>query len=363
MDSILHDTYQRSFLVHLPPNYSPNEETALLIAMHGGFGSASNLQNQSQLSAKADTENFIVVYPEGVKGGVLDIRTWNAGECCGFASNFNVDDVGFINALLDTLIQRYSIDTERIYAAGMSNGGFMAYRLACELSERIAAIASVGSSMSLPECTPSRAVPLIHFHSYLDENIPYAGGVGTAGASNHFNISQDSIQSIWSALNACPSEKEVVVDNEEYTFIRYDDCACGSKIDHYTTQDGGHSWPGGVATPVGDPTSKFINANDLMWTFFQQYTLTCDNTSSLNPTAKNTTDFILSPNPSTGIFVCESSILSQPYQLSVFDSQGKMVLEVEDTPILDLSAQLPGLYYLRIKSEGQHLIRKMLKMD
>ena len=153
-DSIHFDGYNRTYLLHLPSGYSGMDSIPLVIAMHGGFGSADNLQNQSQLSIKADAENFIVVYPEGVKGGVLNIRTWNAGWCCGFASLLKINDVGFIDALLDTLINQYSIDTNRIYATGMSNGGFMSYRLACELSDRIAAIAPVASSMSLTSCVP-----------------------------------------------------------------------------------------------------------------------------------------------------------------------------------------------------------------
>ncbi len=362
IDSILFDSQQRTYLLHLPVDYSPTEKLPLLVAMHGGFGSALNLQSQSLLSEKADKEKFIVVYPEGVKGGALDIRTWNAGACCGHASTNNVDDVGFINALLDHLIPGYAVDTERIYATGMSNGGFMAYRLACELSDRIAAIASVGSSMTVPDCMPSRAIPIIHFHSYLDENIPSQGGVGS-GPSTHYNISQDSIHRIWTKLNGCTSEKEILVDNEEYTFIRYDDCACESRVDHYTTQDGGHSWPGGNAGPLGDPTSEFINANDLMWSFFQGYSLACDNTTSLDPPLRNNADFTVFPNPSSGLFYCKSPLFSKTYQLTVFDGQGKQILEVLDTPTLDLSGQLPGLYYLRIKTEEELVIRKMLKMD
>jgi len=151
-DSIPFGGYDRTYLVHLPTGYTGTTDLPLIIAMHGGFGNAYNLQNQSQLSIKADAENFIVVYPEGLVGGALNISSWNAGWCCGWTSNNNIDDVGFINALLDTLIAHYSVDTNRIYATGISNGGFMAYRLACELSDRIVAIAPVAASMSMTTC-------------------------------------------------------------------------------------------------------------------------------------------------------------------------------------------------------------------
>ncbi len=190
-DSIFFDGRYRTYLLHLPSGYNGNDPLAMIIAMHGGFGSAANLQNQSQLSVKADASNFIVVYPEGVKSP-LKIRTWNAGWCCGWASRTNVNDVGFISALIDTLIEKYAVDAKRVYATGMSNGGFMAYRLACELPDKIAATAPVAASMSMTDCTPSRPVPVIHFHSYLDKNAPYPGGIGE-GPSDHYNPPQDSV--------------------------------------------------------------------------------------------------------------------------------------------------------------------------
>ena len=111
---IVHDGMDRTFLLHLPIGYNDSTDIPLIVAMHGGFGNAYSIENQSQLSAKADVENFIVVYPEGVVGGGLNISSWNAGWCCGYASNSNVDDVGFIDALLDTLINLYAVDTNRI---------------------------------------------------------------------------------------------------------------------------------------------------------------------------------------------------------------------------------------------------------
>jgi len=170
--SLTWDRTDRTYLVHLPAGYDGTVELPLVIAMHGGTGNAVNIENQSQLSVKANQENFIVVYPEGVSRPVTNIRTWNAGWCCGFASSSEADDVGFINALLDTLIKNYSVDNNRIYATGMSNGGFMSYRLACELSYRIAAIAPVAATMSMTSCNPDRPVPVMDIHSFLDEAVP-----------------------------------------------------------------------------------------------------------------------------------------------------------------------------------------------
>ena len=141
-DSINVGGLWRTFAVRLPSVYDGGSALPLVIAMHGGFGSGTQLETQSQLTTKAEQEGFIVVYPDGVASN-LNIRTWNAGGCCGYAMNNDIDDVGFMNALLDTLQADFAIDTQRIYFTGMSNGGFMTYRVACELSERIAAIAPV----------------------------------------------------------------------------------------------------------------------------------------------------------------------------------------------------------------------------
>ena len=296
-DSIAYGGYKRSYLVHLPTGYTQNAKLPLVIAMHGGFGNADNLQNQSQLSVKADAENFIVVYPEGLKEGILNISSWNAGWCCGWASKNNIDDVGFIDALLDTLIDQYSIDSGKVYATGMSNGGFMAYRLACELSNRIAAIATVAASMSMTNCTPERPIPIISFHSYLDEHVPYSGGIGN-GPSLHHNSPQDSVLQVWAEANLCLNLNDTIIHNDQFLHRNWSNCDCESIIEQYATYDGGHSWPGGKQTLVGDSVSSFINATDIMWSFFKQHSLDCNSITGLNWHTKNN-KLKIYPNPFT----------------------------------------------------------------
>ncbi|MBK8506091.1 MAG: phospholipase [Saprospiraceae bacterium] len=298
-DSLVSDGLQRTFLLHLPVGYQGQEAIPLVIAMHGGFGSAENLQDQSGLSEVADNQQFAVVYPEGVKGGLLNIRTWNAGWCCGYSSTTNVDDVGFINTLLDTLLKKYAIDSQRIYATGMSNGGFMSYRLACELSDRIAAIAPVACSMSLSNCEPSRAVPVMHFHSYLDSSVPYQGGFGD-GVSDHYNPPLDSVMDQWSVHNVCQSVRDTLVDDDRYTLIQWKNGDCQSEIWQYLTRDGGHSWPGGSKTIIGDPVSEHVNASETMWGFFSQFSLACNLTSASIWKGTNKSRFRLFPNPTSG---------------------------------------------------------------
>jgi|JYMV01.1.fsa_nt_gi polyhydroxybutyrate depolymerase len=271
-DSIPYGGYDRTYNLHLPTGYTGSTSIPLIIALHGGGHSAIEIESMSGLSLKADLENFIVVYPEGVKGPLSNARTWNAGECCGYASFANIDDVGFIDALITILTSQYNIDTTRIHATGVSNGGFFAYRLACELSNKIASIAPVASSMTLDYCTPDRPVSIIHFHSVNDTRVPYQGGVGS-GFATHYNPPIDSILNIWSNINVCLNIDETIISNGLYTYRNWSNCECGNEIIYYLTQDGGHSWPGGIPTATGDSVSNYINATDLMWDFFQQHTI------------------------------------------------------------------------------------------
>lgn len=346
-DSIPFDGLQRSYQLHLPPTYDGSESLPLVIAMHGGFGSGIQLENQSQLSEKSDEENFIVVYPDGV-ASPLNIRTWNAGDCCGFAANTDVDDVGFINALIDSLISWHAIDTLRIYATGMSNGAFMSYRLACELSHRIAAIAPVAGSMSVEECNASAAVPIIHFHSYLDSNVPYAGGYGD-GVSSHYNPPLDSVLSVWSSIDACQIENDTLQNDSSLTHVVWENCDCSYSIEYYITQDGGHSWPGGTGTLIGDLPSEVINANDLMWAFFEEYSLECGDVLALNETPTEKKQIKVFPNPTIGTFILVGEKLSR---VIAYNFEGKEVFEIEMPPSdmlnISLSGEPIGNYFLKV---------------
>jgi len=353
-DSIMHSSGYRTYLLHLPPSYVPGNPAPVLIAMHGGFGSGPQLENQSQLSVKADSEGFIVVYPEGVKGN-LNIRTWNAGGCCGYAMNNNIDDVGFISTLLDSLINKLTIDTNRIYATGMSNGGFMSYRLACELSGRIAAIAPVAASMNVQNCNPPRPVPVIHFHSYLDYNVPYTGGIG-AGTSNHYNPPLDSVLHVWSLINSCQTPDDTIRHDSSLTHLKWDNCSCDHYLELYLTADGGHSWPGGNATGIGDPVSTVISANDLMWDFFQQYSLQCG-TTGMKETGNNSITLKVTPNPPEGDITLQTEGVLHHADLILYHSTGRIVRRIDNVSGQRLEIKrenLPaGIYFVQVYESGK----------
>lgn len=257
----------RKNILHVPKSYFDRKEPAsLIIALHGGLGTPKNIEDQSKLSFLSDREGFIVCYPQGLAG-----RTWNGGNCCGGASQSELDDVGFIDELIDQLLTDYNIDPKRVYVTGMSNGGFMSYRLACELSNKIAAIAPVAGTMAIDQCNPENPMPIIHFHSYQDRSIPLEGGVGE-GISRHYNPPVDSVLSVWSSFNNCQLTDSLFYSGEDYDHIVWYNCNNEAIIEAYFTQDGGHQWPmGEKPTKDGDEPSQVINANELMWAFFQAH--------------------------------------------------------------------------------------------
>jgi polyhydroxybutyrate depolymerase len=272
-DSLQVDGYQRTYLLNLPPDYNNNTPLPLVIALHGTAGSALQMERDYKLTTKSNNAGFIVVYPEGVpSNGRLGVRTWNAGSCCDFAMEQNINDVKFIRQLIEKVAVTYKIDPKKIYATGMSNGAMMVYRLGCELSDRLAAIAPVsGTLMTTQACTPGRAVPVMHIHSVQDTKIPYAGGYGLA---NYYFHPVDSALHVWATIDGCNPEPLVITNAPLYTHTQYVDCRNNTTVQLYLTKDGGHSWPGGLqARPAADEPSAAFDATDLIWGFFQQNTL------------------------------------------------------------------------------------------
>lgn len=262
----------RTFLLNLPPGYySADDDFPLVIAMHGTGGDAYQFEQDYSFTKLANDNDFVVVYPEGVRSdGILGIRTWNAGYCCDYATDNNVDDVGFISELIDYLSADYRIDPRRIYVTGMSNGGMMAYRLACEIPGQIAAIAAVSCSMTTGQgISPAQPVPILHIHAEPDTKIPNEGGIGIGG---YYFPPIDSVLNVWALADECTSGPQLVVDNTDYSVTEWENCENNTVIRYYLTKDGGHAWPGGIkARPGADEPSKAINANTLIWEFFRQF--------------------------------------------------------------------------------------------
>lgn len=316
------------------------------MGFHGGFGSAEQMENHYHLNEFADKNGFIMVYADGVGDPILNIQTWNGGACCGYAMKQKVDDVGFVDALIDQLIVDYSIDTTMVYATGMSNGAFMCYRLACELSHRITAIAPVAGSMGVDLCQPTNPVSIIHIHSAQDDHIPYEGGVGN-GVSKHYNPPLDSVFDVWAELNET-DPSQVIQDDDEYLLKAWPSGKCGSSIQFYLTTDGGHSWPGGEKpTQFADDPSKYINAGEVMWAFFKTKKRNCPTgTQEINKTW-NTPPF---PNPfANSLHInCEDKTLISIYSLAGSLCYQKTINQSQE---IDLGHLPDALYLVHLESK------------
>lgn len=361
-DSIPVGNQWRTYMTHLPAGYQPSNRYPLVFCFHGGQNGAQSAQlgwqaiaYMSNLSQKADAEGFIVVYPEGTV--INNNRTWNAGGCCQPATTNNIDDVGFVRQLIDTLLRDYPIDSTRVYASGSSNGALLCYRLACEMPQKIAAIASISGTQEFFPCTPSAQIPIINFHSKVDIAVPYQGGVGQGPSGTNFT-SQDSTMQIWTALNHCTTRDTVVNGGSTgYTFIRIHGCSCNVEYHHYATSDGGHSWPSG--NPNNHPVSFQVNATNLLWSFFQNYTLGCTPTSIRSD--HSTLNVSLYPNPVHDFLYLKHQEAMLHYK--VLNLCGQVIHAGTATNAIDLSTCMPGLYFVHVHTAQGIQVFKVVKED
>ena len=281
----------RHYIVHVPPQAreAPPRPLAVVLSFHGGGGSAKGMQAYARTDALADREGFLVVYPDGTGRWGRRLLTWNAGSCCGYALTHHVDDVAFVRALLDDLARRTPVEARRIYATGLSNGAMMAYRLAAEAGDRIAAIAPVAGGMVVDAIRSPRPVPILHMHSLDDPRALYGGGLGPPFPFTNTRVMQPNMDSViarWTAFDGCPGSPTVGKKQQgrpgsaaaahTATPYTYGPCALGSEIVLWKLTGAGHTWPGaGVQSwqkYVG-PATDVIDANTLMWRFFQRFTL------------------------------------------------------------------------------------------
>ena len=252
----------RTFLVHLPPSYCTQFQ-ALVINYHGYDNTAQRTAQHTNMGAEADKEGFILVFPQAVDSP----PSWDAG-IGHFGPTGDADDVQFTRDLIGYMENNYCVDTHRIYVTGYSEGGGMVYRLACELSQQIAAFATVeGAFYHVPGgCNPSRPVPFLEMHGQADQLAPYNGNPGMGMAS------VQTILNLWLGIDRCQSANKVIFQKDDVTGIEWPSCASGTVVEHYRISDGGHTWPGSSPEPSLGFTTSTIDANVVIWNFFKQFT-------------------------------------------------------------------------------------------
>ncbi len=273
---------QRRYLVHVPAKLDLTQPAAVVLAFHGGGGNPQSMVRLSGLNAKADAAGFLVVYPYGTGRLADNLLTFNGGGCCGYAMENKVDDVAFTRALLDDLATVARVDTNRVFATGLSNGGIVAHYIAAQLSDRIAAIAPVGGPLMVDTIQPRRPVAVMHFHGTGDEFAPFKGGYGKGSFGRNkgvtdFKSVEHTLQA-WVKANGCKSVPEVVAlpdkadDGMKSTRKTWSGGRGGSEVVLIEIEKGGHTWPGQkpIVAMLG-PSTMDISANDLMWEFFQRH--------------------------------------------------------------------------------------------
>jgi len=272
-----HGGSQRAYLVHVPRGYDATRPTPVVVAFHGG-GGHMNLQANANYNivGKADSAGFIAVFPNGysrLPSGKL--ATWNAGNCCDRARDLNIDDVGFVRAMLVQLQSRVNVDPQRIFATGMSNGGMLSHRLACEMADTFRAIAPVAGTDGTLTCSPVRPISVLHIHAKNDTHVQFYGGAGKDAFRDETKVadfvSVPETISRWTQRNRCTAAPKRVLDVPGAYCEAHTGCADGVQVQLCVTEKGGHSWPGVKEVRSGkEPASQAINANDVMWDFFQR---------------------------------------------------------------------------------------------
>jgi polyhydroxybutyrate depolymerase len=273
------DNTTRSFIVYLPENFNKAQKHPVIFLFHGGgskAGSMLNISRGTDFKSLSEENGIILVAPQGIE------KSWNDGRKTK-ANKLNIDDVKFISQLLKYIIDKYSVDTTRIYATGISNGGFMVSRLGCEIGYKFAAIAVVAATMGkdIPysTCTPDFTLPVMYIHGTADPIIPFDGGEKSIGAEGAF-VSHQQVIDKWVAINKCnPVPITTQLPNTAFDGTTVTEQVYSSRINNANVislivNNGGHTWPGGkqyLPKFLIGRVSRDINACEMIWKFFSEY--------------------------------------------------------------------------------------------
>lgn len=351
--SIMYGGVERAYILYVPASYQSDNAAPLVLNFHGYTSNNLEQMFYGDFRPIADTAGFLVVHPMGTTDA-LGNPHWNVGW--GLST---VDDVGFTNALIDSLSAGYTIDQERIYSTGMSNGGFFSYKLACELSHRISAIASVTGSMNVGQtatCNPDHPMPVMEIHGTADDVVAYSGNIIFASVPSvvDFWVNKNSCNTtaVFSSIDdtdqadACTAEHYVYTDGQH-----------GTTVEHYKIIGGAHTWPGSAFGGAG--TNQDMDASAEIWRFFSKYNIHGRITTTAVDPVPNTPQVNVYPNPVAHVLTLEiSGDESTKYVLFSATGQAISVGWLNSgTNELNVDFLSPGVYYLKIGPQFIKLIR------
>ena len=357
VDSIYSGGMYRNYRIYIPAIYTGATARPLIINMHGYTSNALQQQFYSNFEPIADTANFLMVYPNGTFSG--GSQFWNAG-----ISSIGVNDISFLSNLIDSLKSQYNIDLNRVYSTGMSNGGFMSHTLACELSNRITAIASVTGSIFVSQygtnCHPTRPVPVMQIHGTADGTVPYLGNSTMAPI--------DSVVKYWVKKNNCsliPTTTAVpninLTDGCTADHFVYSGGTLGSTVEHYRVNSGAHTWPGAPFS-IG-VTNQDFSASKEIWRFFRPFKL--NSLTSINEVDQQNLNFSLFPNPTTNLLQFKYDGYNQQLvNIEIVDIYGKIVLsENHNSNNIQVGQLNTGLYFITITENGKRIAKQKFVKD
>ena len=348
--SITHDGIQRDYILYIPELYDGNTTVPLVLNFHGFGSSASQQMFYGDFRDIADTEGFLLVHPEGTT--FIGNQFWNVGFP-GLSSN--IDDVGFTEALIDELATLYAIDLDRVYATGMSNGGFMSFLLACQLSEKIAAVASVTGSMTqdtFDDCNAQHPTPVLQIHGTEDDVVLYN--------ENNLSLPIPDVISYWVDHNNCETTPTTttlpdvdVSDGSTIEHSVYEDGDNGVTTEHMKVIGGGHTWPGSVLNTAG--TNQDIDASMEIWLFFSRYDI--DGLLSTDDFENN--QVTIYPNP-TQSKINLSLNFSKEVDYKLFSPLGKQLMTgtiTSSNEEIDISYLPSNIYFLKVGNQFYKVLK------
>lgn len=351
-DSFVYQSYQRQYIVHVPPALDPNTAPAVVMVLHGGSGNYRSVQGFTQMNRVSNENGFLAVYPQG-QGIAPPGFSWADGRGT-TADDANIDDVGFLSRLIDTLYRDYAIDTDRVYVCGFSNGGFMTQRLACEIPGRFAAVGALGCSIDtslIQRCTPGQAVPMAYVSGTADPEVPYEGGAMRNPRVTPI-VPVDTAVQFWVRNNNCRQGPTVIdipdsvpSDRSTVELWQYTDCDCAAAVYFYKIIGGGHTWPGVPIAqfPQLGATNEDLHASDALWDFFRPFSR-CDTATAVRDT-EPPGRCALFPNPARDRLDIQSD---KPLRkAALFHAQGRKLGTYKHPP-LHVHSLPPGVYFLRI---------------
>ena len=348
--SFVHDGITRTYSFYVPASYVPGNAVPMVIGLHGTSSSGSNFAQYRDFRPIADTANFIVVHPDG--STFIGISFWNYGD----EIPSSVDDIGFIEALIDTISAQYTINQNRIYCTGMSNGSFLSYTLACQ-SDRFAAIAGVTGSMSTSTyntCNPANPIPTMHIHGTEDGINPYTG--------NSTMIAIEEVSLFWATQNNCNTTPIITAvpdidtgDGATAERYLYENGTNGHTVELFKVTGGEHTWPGSPMPSSTDVICMDFDARIEIWRFFSQYELSSTNSIVEN----NAVDLIIYPNPAQDhLFIQTDNVISN---ITITDMQGRVVSQHsnESNQEIDIQHLKPGNYLIEISGNNMQVVKKL----